>query len=311
MKNKKINILLINKNLIYFILFCICIFLIIYFLSIYTKKEEFKNYLNKPKIWCFWETMKGKRKPGYIELCYDSIVHNCKNCFEVILLNETNIKKYLPQIYNMDLSHLSLPHKADFYRYLLLNKYGGIWIDADIICLKCLCPLYNQLMNSNKDYMGFGCGRNTKSCSLNPNGKGDPTNWLMISKPNTKFMNCVVNNCQKTVLNKDKFSYHGIGKNLLKKCIQKMDKDWDYIHISSTCQEYDTNGNKLNNIFEDFQIEDCMKERYFFPLYNTAPGYPDWFKNLSKNELFNNQNVNKKLKKIINEAFSKKQKCIS
>jgi hypothetical protein len=125
MKNKKLNIFLNNKNIFFFILFCIIVFLIIYLLSLkFTKKEEFSNQLDKPKIWCYWETMKGKTKPGYIELCYDSVVHNCNNCFEVILLDEKNIKKYLPQINNMDLSHLSLPHKADFYRYHLLNKYA-------------------------------------------------------------------------------------------------------------------------------------------------------------------------------------------
>jgi hypothetical protein len=133
----------------------------------------------------------------------------------------------------------------------------------------------------------------------------------MISKPNTKFMNCIVENCQKTVLNKEKFSYHGIGKNLLKKCIQKMDKDWDYVHIPSTCQEYDTKGKKLNNIFEDFQVDDCVHERYFFPLYNTAPGYPDWFKKLSKKEFFDNEKINPKLKKIIIQSFSNKKKCKS
>jgi len=34
-----------------------------------------------------------------------------------------------------------------------------------------------------------------------------------------------------------------------------------------------------------FNWEDCQEERIFFPLYNTAPGYPDWFKELTEEEL--------------------------
>ncbi len=317
---KKFNIYLKNKNIIYYSIFFILLLLLFYFIYqfYYNKKEDFENLLydtdlfktNKPKIWCYWETMKNKKKPGYIDLCYKSLIHNCSDCFEIIQLNESNIKKYLPEKSKLDLSHLSLPHKTDFYRYQLLYKYGGIWIDADIICLKCLCPLYKKLLNSEKDYMGFGCGRSRKSCSLNPDGKGDPTNWLMMSKPKTKYMKCVKDESESIILNKQEFSYHGIGKNLLKTCIKTMDKNWDYIHIPSTCQEYDKNGTKLNNIFEKFEVKDCSDERYFFPLYNTAPGYPQWFKDLSEKEIMENKNINENLKYIIHQAFSKKNNCL-
>ena len=277
-------------------------------------KETFDN--QKPKIWCYWETMKGKKKPAYIDLCYDSLLHNCKDCFDIILLNERNIHTYLPNI-NTRISSLSIPHKTDYYRYALLEKYGGIWIDADIIVTRCLSPLYKQLLHSNKDYMGFGCGRNRKSCSLNPDGKYNPTNWLMMSKPKSKFMKCVKNNAQNVIQEKgNDFSYHEIGKLGLQKFIEEIqDKynDWDYIHIPSTCQEYDDKGHKLNNIMTPYDIKKCSSKRYFFPLYNTAPGYPEWFKNLSKDDLLNERSpegVDKYyLKDILNEAFSKKEKC--
>lgn len=277
-------------------------------------KETFDN--QKPKIWYYWETMKGKKKPAYIDLCYDSLLHNCKDCFDIILLNESNIHTYLPNI-NTHISSLSIPHKTDYYRYALLEKYGGIWIDADIIVTRCLCPLYKQLLHSNKDYMGFGCGRSRKSCSLNPDGKYNPTNWLMMSKPKSAFMKCVKNNAQNVIQEKgNDFSYHEIGKLGLQKCIEEMqdkDNNWDYIHIPSTCQEYDNEGNKLNNIMTPYDIKKCSSKRYFFPLYNTAPGYPEWFKNLSKDDLLNERSpegVDKYyLKDILNEAFSKKEKC--
>ncbi len=309
-----------KKSLYIYIFIFIIIFIFIFSIIIYlynkNKIEKFEN--NKPKIWCYWENMNGKTKPAYIDLCYDTLLHNCKNCFDIILLNESKIKNYLPEIETeINLSQLSIPHKTDYYRYALLQKYGGIWIDADIIVTRCLCPLYKQLLNSNKDYMGFGCGRDRKSCSLNPDGKYNPTNWLMMSKPKSKFMNCVKNNA-KNVIEKEgnHFAYHEIGKVGLQKCIEKMkdnDSSWDYIHISSTCQEYDNKGKKLNNIMKPYNVKDCTEKRYFFPLYNTAPGYPNWFKNLSKDDLLNERTPKGEskyyLKDILNEAFSKKNNC--
>jgi hypothetical protein len=291
-------------------LIIVCFAIIFVYLS--HKKKQKEHLTSKPYIWCYWETMEGRQKPAYIDLCHDSLQHNCKNCFKIHQLNEKSIRNYLPELNPADLDHLSIPHKTDYYRYALLEKYGGIWIDADIIISKCLCPLYKQLMESPHDYMGFGCGRSRQSCSKNPDGKNNPTNWLMISKPNTKFMKCVRKSAEEVILQKKGFKYHEIGKRALEKCVQYMNQtgDWDYIHIPSSCNEYDSRGNKLNNIMKPYNVRDCSSKRYFFPLYNTAPGYPDWFKNLSKDDLINERGPQKYyLKEIIDESFSKKSLC--
>ena len=78
----------------------------------------------------------------------------------------------------------------------------------------------------------------------------------------------------------------------------------------SSCNEYDSRGNKLNNIMKPYNVRDCSSKLYFFPLYNTAPGYPDWFKNLSKDDLLNERGPQKYyLKEIIDEAFCRKGMC--
>jgi len=289
------------------IIVIVCFTIIFVYLSSKKKKEHLTS---KPYIWCYWETMEGRQKPAYIDLCHDSLQHNCKNCFQIHKLNEKSIRNYLPELNPADLDHLSIPHKTDYYRYALLEKYGGIWIDADTIISKCLCPLYKKLMESDSDYMGFGCGRSRQSCAKNPDGKNNPTNGLMISKPNTKFMNCVRKSAEEVILQKKRFNYHEIGRNVLEKCISHMNQtsDWDYIHVPALCNEYDSRGNKLNNIMKPYNVRDCSSKRYFFPLYNTAPGYPDWFKKLSKQDLLNGRGPYKYyLKEIIDEAFSKEK----
>ena len=296
--------------MIYSILLIIILF---YSLNILLKKKikkNIENYDNEKVIWMYWETLPGKKKPGYIDLCINSVKHNCGKCFNVIVLDNKSILKYLPEIDKIDFSNLNLPQKVDFYRYSLLEKYGGVWIDADILVIKCICPFFKKL--DNNDYVGFGCGYDLNTCSKTLYGYSKPLNWFMISKKNTPFIKCVKETAYNKIMeynkNNKKLPYHSIGKAILQECYNKLNKDgeWSYAHIPSKCQEFDTKGNKLNNIMIDFNWEDCQEERIFFPLYNTAPGYPDWFKNLSEEELKNNDSY---LKPLIIDAFSKKKEC--
>jgi hypothetical protein len=266
---------------------------------------------NSKVIWQYWETLPGKKKPGYIDLCMNSVIANCGKCYEIIHLNNKNIYYYLPEIKNIDFSKLNLPQKVDYYRYALLEKYGGVWLDADILVIKCICPFYKKL--ETNDYVGFGCGYDKKICSKTMYGYSRPLNWFMISKPNTPFIKCVKSSALNKILklnesDDNKISYHDLGKVILNDCYEKLNKtsSFKYSHIPSKCQEYDTIGNKLNNIMIDFNWKDCEKERIFFPLYNTAPGYPDWFKNLSENELKTKDTY---LKPLITQAFIKKDDC--
>ena len=258
-------------------------------------------------IWMYWETLPGKTKPGYIDLCIDSVKFNCGQCFNVIVLDNITIYDYLPEIKIIDFSNLNLPQKVDYYRYALLEKYGGVWLDADILVIKCICPFYERL--SNSDYVGFGCGHDLDICRRNPDGYSRPLNWFMISKKNTPFIKCVKNKAYNKIMeankNNQKLPYHSIGKVILQQCYEELNSEnnWNYAHIPSKCQEFDTEGNKLNNIMIDFNWKDCEKERIFFPLYNTAPGYPDWFKNLSVEELKTKESY---LKPLITQAFTEK-----
>tara|TARA_B100001093_G_scaffold267094_2_gene255462 strand:- start:2 stop:955 length:954 start_codon:yes stop_codon:yes gene_type:complete len=294
----------------------VTIMFMMFFTNRVIKPLFFKNccegFKNKPIIWMYWETLPGRTKPGYIDLCIDSVKFNCGNCFNVIVCNNKNIYKYLPEVGEMNFKGLKLPQKVDYYRYCLLKKYGGVWIDADTVVLKCMCPIYNKL--KDYDYIGFGCGYSTKQCGKIKSGHNKPLNWMMMSRPNTKYMSCIKNTAKSRIQNKGVNQYHAIGKKVLSECIaevKKEDPNWDYYHMPSKCQEYDSQGNKLSNIFDNFNIKDCGKSRYFFPLYNTAPrgfvgGYPKWFKRLTKSQLLKSDLP---VTPVFMEAFRPKKKC--
>ena len=294
--------------MLYIIILFLLIIIISYLFYILNKNiEHFQEIeIEKPKIWMYWETLPGKTKPGYIDLCYESVLNNCGQCFDVILLNEKTIYDYLPEIKDIDLSKLEIAQKVDYYRYLLLHKYGGIWLDADILVIKCFCPLYKNL--EQHDYVGFGCGFDKKYCGKKLNGYGRPLNWIMISNPKTEYIKCIKEKAENKIFNAKDIEYHGIGKVILKECHDKLkgENNWKYKHIPSKCNDYDTKGNKLNDIFKPMEYKKCEKDRYFFPLYNTAPGYPDWFKKLSIDELMDTKLP---IRPFINEAFRSKEPC--
>jgi hypothetical protein len=157
---------------------------------------------NSKTIWMYWETLPGRNKPGYIDLCINSVKFNCSKCFNIIVLDNNTIYNYLPEIKTIDFSHLQLPQKVDYYRYALLEKYGGIWIDADILVIKCICPFYKRL--KDHDYVGFGCGHDMKTCQQTLYGYSKPLNWFMISKPNTPFIKCVKNKAYNKIMETNK-----------------------------------------------------------------------------------------------------------
>lgn len=270
-----------------------------------------KSLMGERVIWMYWETLPGKIKPGYIDLCVESVKFNCGSCFEIIVLDNNTILDYLPELKDMDLTFLHLPQRVDYYRYSLLEKYGGVWIDADILVLKCICPFYNKL--KKHDYVGFGCGHEYDICQRTLHGYTKPLNWFMMSRPHTKFIKCVKSTTENRIVdalqNNRELEYHEIGKDVLEHCYREMMSDnyeWDYGHIPSKCQEYDSTGNVLDNIMIDFNWQDCKGKRIFFPLYNTAPGYPDWFRNLSSQELKESDSY---LRPIINAAYETKLSC--
>ena len=266
-----------------FLLGLICILVIVYW--IINTQETFIAQ-SKPYIWLYWENKPNVYEPpNYIKLCHDSVKKHCRDNFNIVILNDKSVYNYLPEL-RSDIDQLLIPQKADYIRLKLLETYGGIWLDSDIIVLKDLMPIMNKMTNKI-DFVGFGC--HFKNCGFT--GKPKPANWVMASKPNTKFIKMCVQNCDRLLDKKKKLNYFDLGRTLLWKCIKKMktdDKKWDYYHYDSKCLERDSNFKKIRNnrlLSNEDLDQKCINDSLFIPIYNTAPGFPEWFKNLSKNEI--------------------------
>ena len=256
-------------------------------------------------IWMYWENKKGHEIPTYIKMCQESVKKNSQ--VKTIILNEKNIKKYLPNL-RSDLEYLSIPQKADYIRISLLKEYGGMWLDSDIIVYKSLKLLLKKL--ETYDYIGFGCHHNYCRQTLNgKNPKPKPANWAMISRKNGILISRCLEKANKIIDSKINLShfynYHKLGRELLWSQIDYLliNTKWNYYHHTSKNIERDIEGIKYSN--ERILTNELMydNDSYFTPIYNTAPGFPTWFLKMTKSEILNNDML---ISQMFRKALKKK-----
>ncbi|MBC8225793.1 MAG: hypothetical protein H8E74_01460 [Gammaproteobacteria bacterium] len=259
-------------------------------------------------VWMYWQDMPGVKKPGYIELTLKTAVLHNQGSFQVHVLNEKNIHEYLPNMRKDLIDKLNLPQRADYYRVALLEKYGGIWLDADTVVMQDLTPLLNLLRYH--DFVGFGCNYSADECKKNLNGFPYPCNWVMLSRAKTKLL-AVYKQKQDEILDQHEYAYfqrnyHAIGKEQLIKAIDYVKQEvpyWSYKHYTSRCVERDSQGVLWNNVrlLSTETIDNkCLSDLIFVPFYNNSS--PKWFRNMSAEQV---QKADYLFSKMIRFALSK------
>tara|TARA_B100001093_G_scaffold478258_1_gene506257 strand:- start:2251 stop:3036 length:786 start_codon:yes stop_codon:yes gene_type:complete len=82
--------------------------------------------------------------PDFIKTIYKHNFDICeKNNVRLVLITDENITDYItPHPRFKSLAH---NHKSDMTRYYVLHKYGGFWLDTDVIIIKDLNILHNSI----------------------------------------------------------------------------------------------------------------------------------------------------------------------
>ncbi|MBO5478792.1 MAG: capsular polysaccharide synthesis protein [Clostridia bacterium] len=146
-----------------------------------------KNYDNKlnhklsNKVWICW--FQGiENAPDIVKKCYESILKNL-NDREIVLITEKNMQEYVqfPEyiIEKWKKGIITNTHMTDLLRLELLIQYGGLWLDATVLCTSNNIPDY--ILNS--DLFFFQC--------LKPGRDGHSqyiSSWLISAKTNNKIL---------------------------------------------------------------------------------------------------------------------------
>ena len=268
----------------------------------HTKTIEYKfkidyDYTKKPYMWLYWDNKTGKNNPAIIDLCYDTVVKHCSESFEIVRLNKDNIESYIPELehYKKYMKDLIIAHKVDIYRIMLLYKYGGIYLDSDIIVLKNPVEIMDKL--KKYDFVGFGCtGYECK------HGHGNPSNWLLASRPNTNLMGNILNKQLEIIKKNKKLDYHDIGKMLIWQELDNLFKqEYEYYHYPNTIDgTRDKNGKWVTTqrLFSNEKIEYDNEENMLFCVYYNSSDMN--INKLTRNEILSKDwNITKFIKKSL------------
>ena len=87
--------------------------------------------------------------PEIVKNCLKSWYHYNPD-WNIIQIDDNSLKKYINLSNHIDISkkNISMAHLSDIIRVLLLNKHGGVWVDATTFCNK---PLNNWLPQNIKE----------------------------------------------------------------------------------------------------------------------------------------------------------------
>lgn len=109
----------------------------------------------KKFLWLYWENLPGRETPYYILKCHESIKLHCSKDYEVVVVNQNNVRDYISDLIP-EYEHLSqIAHKADYIRFKLLYNYGGIWLDSDTIVFRSLNEVIYKINEYNFICMGY------------------------------------------------------------------------------------------------------------------------------------------------------------
>ena len=168
---------------------------------------------------------------------------------------------------------------------MLLYKYGGLYLDSDIIILKDISEIIDKI--NKYDYVGFGCTGN--KCTY---GYGRPSNAIMAAKQQSVLMKNVLIHLINKIQTQTEYNYFDLGKLVIWDEITLLQNNSDsYIyyhytnHFDGTRDKY---GRWITNdiIFSDTPIEyEDIDNMFFLMWYNS--NLTSYIKNMSRKEILN------------------------
>jgi hypothetical protein len=193
----------------------IIVVIIILLTKKYYKIEKIEKFVKEPilinfpkKIYMFWDNG------------WDNAPYMCVEClkswrrynsdWEIITLDNNNIEQYLDKDILKKINEIKRPqHRADLIRVNLLNKNGGVWIDASIFCNRTLDSWLYEYMKEGIFYFKYN-----KESGLEHYKIG---NWFIACEKNNYLMNkfCTKFNTRwKYIISDEYFGFHKVFKEL-------------------------------------------------------------------------------------------------
>ena len=154
----------------YYLLISICIVLYIYYYKKSYEGFEVKN-INKT-IWLLW--LQGWDSAPWLAQQVKQSWEINNPGWTVALVTNDNLKTYVTDIDYVYRDTISPQAKSDIIRLALLNKYGGVWADATLLCMKPLDSWVQDAIQPSSFWMYHGTGGQMDI-------KHGPASWFIVS----------------------------------------------------------------------------------------------------------------------------------
>ena len=160
-----------------------------------------------------FQILPNKKKINYMFQVNIDYIKNLNPTWNHILYDDNDIIEYIKTNYGiqmLNIYNMINPEygaaKADFFRYLLMYKEGGVYLD---IKSGMKYPL-DEIINEDDEYIlsHWACNDQKK---LLGNKNGEFQQWHIICRPNHPYLKAVINNVIINILNYD-IKKDGVGK---------------------------------------------------------------------------------------------------
>lgn len=142
------------KHGVFLIIALILLILMGFLLTTHFFKEGFDKESKIPnRIWTYWDG----EIPPFVQKCIESW-HKYNPEYHIVVLNKQNLSRYLLDGMNIsELKHAneSSARFSDYVRLLVVPRYGGIWMDASIICQHSLDWVHNIHKETGCEFVGY------------------------------------------------------------------------------------------------------------------------------------------------------------
>jgi hypothetical protein len=131
-------------------------------------------------LWSYWI---GTHRPLVVQRCLANWTRHCRD-WEIRLLGPENLARYvdtaeLPPSFGQ----LTPERQSDWLRLYLLQRHGGVWIDASMILTRSMDWIIDAQRQSHAQYLGFYLQRYTQRPEA-----PIVDSWCMAAPPDSPFV---------------------------------------------------------------------------------------------------------------------------
>ncbi len=232
------------------------LFILIILLLCFYNFEKFTDintdYILPKYVWGYWDNLELN---SIIQSHINTWKRKIPKDWKIIILNKENYHNYVSKEFVNKYNDLNPTRFSDFLRLELLQKYGGVWMDASIIITdgNFLNKYYEEMMLNKYDATVYELKENTvdiKTPYLE--------NWFIMAPKNSKYINDIYKEFDKA-FDMDFLTYK---KEVLIPSGVRLDKTLGYYEKTYLMQHAIINFLMLKNYKYNLNIKDSYKSMF-------------------------------------------------